>query len=97
MWQPDNWVGNASFWRILDSFPNIDVYLNTAVVLEPGSVVVVNSTIVSMTTESTDGSATQVWQGDVFIDASYDGDLLVMAGCDWTYGVSPFEDVFYHY
>ncbi len=65
----------------------VEVFLNEPIVLEPGSVMKSGAAITSFATGlgSLDDAVTW-WNASVFIDASYDGDLLVQAGCSWTYG-----------
>ncbi len=48
---------------------------------EKGVVVKAGNRLVSMTTE--DGA---VWKGRVFVDASYEGDLMAATGVSWTWG-----------
>jgi hypothetical protein len=92
-WQPDNWVGNMSWWKlILDSrFQHcLTLRTNTALldvgvpsVVKQGSVI--QSIAVSSTTPIAD-TGTGVVTGRLFVDASYEGDLLAAAGVSFIVG-----------
>ena len=67
VWQPDNYVGHASFLTLLHS-AGVSLFLSEP--YEANSVVLTNSRIVSITTK------TQTWTATNFIDASYEGEIM---------------------
>jgi hypothetical protein len=90
VWQPDQAVGQAN-WDALVADPryNLTVWRTTGLLEGPGAVLKRGSTIQSITTVNTtteDPSSAVVWAAKVFVDASYEGDVLVAAGVSYTYG-----------
>jgi hypothetical protein len=88
VWQPDNYVGNSSFWALLNQHSdNVHVFLNEPLIFADGSVVKSGNVIQAIATGiSGDLSDATWWNASVFIDASYDADLVLQSGCSWTYG-----------
>ncbi len=90
VWQPDHFVGNASFWALLGQHPGVTVVLSERV-RERGGVSMSGSRIVSITTAGpTGGGADQrTFEGAYFIDASYEGDVMRFSGARHTWGREP--------
>lgn len=94
--QPDVVVGNASLYTLLQSTNGtIDIYPSTGLLEDSafGPIVTKTGTVInSISTVDTSSSFHEtnpvitVWSAKQFIDASYDGDLAVAAGCSYTYG-----------
>jgi hypothetical protein len=89
--QPDVVVGNASLYALLATVPNVDVFPSTGLyegagaVLKTGAVITTIYTV-DTTSLSAPPAGTTAWTAQVFVDASYDGDLVVAAGVSYTYG-----------
>jgi hypothetical protein len=65
----------------------VQVFLGEPLVLESGSVSKSSATLTAIATGlGTLQDDVTWWNASLFIDATYDGDLLVQAGCSWTYG-----------
>eukprot|EP01116_Phalansterium_solitarium_P022331 TRINITY_DN732_c0_g1_i1.p1 TRINITY_DN732_c0_g1~~TRINITY_DN732_c0_g1_i1.p1 ORF type:complete len:604 (+),score=143.34 TRINITY_DN732_c0_g1_i1:121-1932(+) len=81
--QPDVVIGNVSLWTLLQSIAGgtLDVFTSEPLVEGPGGVTKDGTTIKSIATTS--GSS---WVAAQFIDASYDGDIVVGANLSYTYG-----------
>lgn len=88
VWQPDEVVGTASFWTLLNKY-GVDVIVDQEIV----SATVSGTRVASISTAScsSSGSGETEWMASVFIDASYDGDLMVAAGVSHTWGREPRE------
>lgn len=90
VWQPDQTIGQRN-WESLVNNPKYNLYvaLNTALLEAPNAVLMVNQKIISITTVNTiteDPTNTTVFTAKVFIDASYEGDIMVAANISYTYG-----------
>eukprot|EP00042_Codosiga_hollandica_P031151 m.186536 g.186536 ORF g.186536 m.186536 type:complete len:554 (-) comp53563_c0_seq1:120-1781(-) len=86
VWQPDNYVGNQSYWTILGQYSDkIEVHLNQPLIFEDVSVIMEGTTIKSIATGTSLASAAW-WNATVFMDVSYDADLVLQSGCDYTFG-----------
>ena len=91
----DTWRRGEAMWtfepsvalRILEEWERregLRIVRNARLDRGPGGVVVEKGRIVSLRTE--DG---RVWKGKVFVDASYEGDLMAAAGVSYTVGREP--------
>ena len=84
---PDMWVGERSFLRMIANARSITTLLGCRLVeknaVSHGSQANLLSTIVVSCNAS---SARLTIAGAAFVDASYDGEVLVAAGVDYTYG-----------
>lgn len=93
VWQPDQYIGQAN-WDTLVADPryNLTVWRSTGLAEGPPGVGVQmdGSTITSITTVYTvteDPTNTTVWNAKVFVDASYEGDIVVATSrVSYTYG-----------
>jgi hypothetical protein len=86
VWQPDNYIGNESFWQILNEYSdNIAVFQSQPLIFEDGSVVKDGTRITAIATGSSMTEATW-WNATIFIDASYDADIVLQSGCSYTFG-----------
>lgn len=83
VYQPDIYVMRSSLWQLLD-IDNLEVLLDRQL-LEKGGVQVSGTVITSIFTNSSLYSL-QEFTAEVFIDASYEGDLARFAGVSYTYG-----------
>lgn len=86
--QPDVVIGNRSLYDVLLSITHNPIYiaLNEALV-ESGGVEKDGNRIVRITTERNgDPSRRTTWAAKVFIDASYDGDLVMAGNISFTSG-----------
>ena len=86
VWQPDNWLGEASFRALLRGAPNVELLLHAAL-FGGGAVAKANATLRTLPlllNGTTRGEVT----ARVFIDACYEGDLLALAmrRSSWTFG-----------
>lgn len=74
-------VGTQSFRDLLARHPNIELILSTGPLLSSG--VKINGTriVQAVTTVSQ-----RIWQAKIWIDASYDGDLIRFSGTSYTWG-----------
>jgi len=81
VWQPDNWVGVASFWTLLRQFKNIRVQLGVDVLEGADGVRLSGQQIKAIVCDNGD-----IYSASYFIDASYEGDLLAAAGVKTTFG-----------
>ncbi|GBG33099.1 NADFAD-dependent dehydrogenase, putative [Hondaea fermentalgiana] len=86
VWQPDNFVGEASFKTLLGS-RGIHVYLNTrleqkfsAIRKTPHN----RRLIAAIKTYCQGSSQSRWWTAKYFVDASYEGDLLRFSGASYT-------------
>jgi hypothetical protein len=85
--QPDVVVGNRSLWTLLLSVPNkIRIFLEEELAEMPGSVGKEGSRLVNITTVNAARGVTTTWRAAVFVDASYDGDLVMWGNITYTYG-----------
>lgn len=87
--QPDMVVGNASLYTLLNSISSnpIAIFLSQPLSEDPDAVQFTGGRIESITTyRSGDPSAKTLWTAKVFIDASYDGDLIVGGKLSYTFG-----------
>jgi hypothetical protein len=80
-------VGNASLYHLLNSISEnpLQIFLNEPLSESAGAVRKENGRIVAITTTNSHGSST-TWTGKVFIDASYDGDIVLAGDIAYTYG-----------
>ncbi len=90
VYQPDNYVGVHNLWILLKRRPVISVFVNQSLI-EPleGAVIKSGTRIKSLTTYDTYMPASGVrvtWKGKVFIDSTYEGDLMRASGAQWTFG-----------
>jgi len=77
---PDMFVAEATFWAMLN---NASVTTLVGCPLMAANRV---GTVVTDITVSCNGSAPQVITGRAFVDASYDGEVVVAAGLSYTWG-----------
>ena len=91
VWQPDSAVAQAN-WEVLVADPRYGIFLSTQTgLIETGGAVTRSGlAITSITTVNTSANApsgtTTVWTARVFVDASYEGDLLVASGASHVVG-----------
>eukprot|EP01119_Soliformovum_irregulare_P021407 TRINITY_DN7121_c0_g1_i1.p1 TRINITY_DN7121_c0_g1~~TRINITY_DN7121_c0_g1_i1.p1 ORF type:complete len:556 (-),score=123.72 TRINITY_DN7121_c0_g1_i1:147-1625(-) len=84
VYQPDMYVGEANFLKLLREHSNIDLFLNSPLLDDAKSVIKSGTAIQAIVTaNSTDMIR---WNAAIFIDASYEGDLARFAGASYTYG-----------
>eukprot|EP00054_Salpingoeca_dolichothecata_P030310 m.245454 g.245454 ORF g.245454 m.245454 type:complete len:762 (-) comp26635_c0_seq16:2085-4370(-) len=106
VYQPDSYVGNASFYSLLGREPSIRIFKNELIArgssflskaFDAGfkrhvhqrvkAQVVKNATrITSFITKNTQTQATTAWTAKQFIDAGYEGDLMIESKTSFTYG-----------
>ncbi len=91
--QPDATVAQDN-WNTLVADPryNLTVVRNAALDEAAGAVVKSGLAIKSIRTvdpRQAPGEPTTTWTARVFIDASYEADVLIASGADWTYGREP--------
>ena len=90
IWQPDQRIGQKN-WYTLVTNPKYNIYLatNTGLLEQDGSVIMVNTNIQSIATINTlteDPTNITIYTAKIFIDASYEGDIMVAANLSYTYG-----------
>jgi len=85
VWQPDMPVGEANFRTLLKQEPSIDLHSNEPLYEGPDNVVKVGTIITKIAT-GLDAASLTIWNGKVFIDASYEGDLARAAKASYTFG-----------
>merc|ERR1719469_701842 len=78
-WQPDNYVGEANFRKLLQK-ANVSLFTGERL-LEDAGVAKDGTTLRSISTEKSGA-----WTSGQFIDASYEGDVARFAGISATYG-----------
>jgi len=83
VYQPDMFVGRASWHEMLSEFPSIKYYDNEPI-LETNGVEKQGNQILSIKTGSINSFTT--WNAKIFIDASYTGDLARFSNISYTYG-----------
>lgn len=85
IWQPDNYLGEASFRALLAGSPNVELVLGAA--LSGGSATKANTTVLSLPL-LLNGTSPGVVSARLWIDACYEGDLLALAmqRSSWTFG-----------
>eukprot|EP01059_Diplonema_ambulator_P008830 TRINITY_DN18583_c0_g1_i1.p1 TRINITY_DN18583_c0_g1~~TRINITY_DN18583_c0_g1_i1.p1 ORF type:complete len:540 (+),score=39.84 TRINITY_DN18583_c0_g1_i1:218-1621(+) len=76
VWQPDNYVGEANFKKMLAT-GNVSIY--TGETVQPGTVTVQSKRITEFCTTN------YCWSAGYFVDASYEG-LLMREASDFTWG-----------
>lgn len=89
VFQPDNHVGVKHLWALLNQRKHkILVNLNSRLITLPGWVVKNGTklTKISTVTENPGQTIVVAWPARVFIDATYEGDLMAAAGASWTFG-----------
>jgi hypothetical protein len=90
VYQPDEIVGYESWAQILYSKQRtLDVFLNTGIFEGKGSVTMVGTKLSELYTVNTinnDSKNITKWTALVFIDASYEADIVVAANISKTYG-----------
>ena len=89
VYQPDTYVGIQNLREIIHRRPAVSVEVNTTLVESPNSVVKNGTRIVSIDTEDSNAPKPIVvttWHAQVFIDATYTGDLMRASDAKWTYG-----------
>lgn len=92
--QPDMVVGNASLYTLLLSLPPsnaLRIVLEQPLAELPGAVVKVGTRITQITTVAAGSQPPRytTWTARVFIDASYDGDVVMAANVSYTSGREP--------
>ena len=88
VWQPDSYVGNASFWTMFARFPNLEVVMEERLVEGPAGVTVSGGRVTELVTAGPDGTSSQkrTFQAKYVVDASYEGDVMRFAGVSFTWG-----------
>jgi hypothetical protein len=81
VYQPDVSVGHRSFLDILAIYSNIELITGTGPVV--GESLQMNGTRIVQITTADDR---RTWKGSVFIDATYEGDLVRFSGASYTWG-----------
>jgi hypothetical protein len=84
IWQPDNWIGEASLWKMLKRFPSSQPPL-LGVDIQEGSQGLIrkNKSIVGLKLNNVDETTVHC---KVVIDASYEGDILLAANGSYAVG-----------
>jgi len=87
VWQPDHFVGNASFWWLLDQHATVSVILGERLVENTG-VTIQGGRVKALTTAGPDGTGSdpRSFSARYFVDASYEGDVMRFAGVTHTWG-----------
>jgi hypothetical protein len=88
IWQPDSYVGEESFWKLLDQ-AGVEVRLETNFVEGPSGIIVERNTRASsphIHSLRIEGNSNEVLKAKFFIDASYEGELMQAAGVSFTFG-----------
>ena len=89
VWQPDQYVGQANWERILsDPMYNLTWVTNTGLLEASGAVAMSGTRILSIATvnTTTEQPPITIWSASVFIDATYEAALAIAANVSWTYG-----------
>ncbi|CAF2884460.1 unnamed protein product [Rotaria sp. Silwood2] len=81
IYQPDMNVSRQSFLDLLSMYPNIQLIIGTGPLIDK-SIQINGTRIIQITT--VDGRRT--WKASVWIDASYEGDLVQYSGASYTWG-----------
>jgi hypothetical protein len=81
IYQPDVKIGLQSFLDLLSNHSNIRVFTETGPII--GESLQMNGTRIAQVTTSNDG---RTWEASVWIDASYEGDLVRFSGASYTWG-----------
>ena len=81
-------VAKAIFKRMLDAEPNLEMIVSHELV----SVTKDGSALTSITVRPMGGGSETVFHADVFIDATYEGDLAAMAGVPYSLGRESRDD-----
>jgi hypothetical protein len=81
IYQPDMNVSRQSFLDILSIYPNIELIIGTGPVI--GESLKMNGTRIVQVTTADDR---RTWQASVWIDASYEGDLVRFSNASYTWG-----------
>ncbi|KAL6057338.1 Xanthan lyase [Balamuthia mandrillaris] len=84
VWQPDNWVGNRTFWSMLEE-AGIPVVLGARMQEGPAGVQVVGGRRISRL-HTVDGRSFALSRNAVVVDASYEGEVMMGAGVSYTWG-----------
>ncbi|KAL6075547.1 Xanthan lyase [Balamuthia mandrillaris] len=90
VWQPDNWVGNRTFWSMLEA-AGIPVVLGARIQEGPAGVQVSGSRQVVggrriSRLRTVDGRGFALSRNAVVVDASYEGEVMMGAGVSYTWG-----------
>eukprot|EP01113_Clastostelium_recurvatum_P013251 TRINITY_DN1699_c0_g1_i2.p1 TRINITY_DN1699_c0_g1~~TRINITY_DN1699_c0_g1_i2.p1 ORF type:complete len:559 (-),score=111.32 TRINITY_DN1699_c0_g1_i2:64-1590(-) len=85
VYQPDMPIGAQNFFGLLQTVPNVKLFLNTTLA-EKGGVTKSGTTISSITTTTSGSSVQTQWHASVFVDATYEGDIVRFSGASYTYG-----------
>jgi hypothetical protein len=89
VWQPDHFVGQASYRTLLAAAVGVELVLGQVLQEGPQSVVKSGTQISSIMTVPTNGDSndTTEWVASYFIDASYEGDIVRFSGdISYTWG-----------
>jgi len=84
VWQPDNHVGERHLWEMLRKRPSISVYLGRRIALSKRAHNIEDGVIKEIVVEHE--NAEQRVSGKIFVDSSYEGDLMSVAGVSFTSG-----------
>eukprot|EP01112_Ceratiomyxa_fruticulosa_P003523 TRINITY_DN13854_c0_g1_i1.p1 TRINITY_DN13854_c0_g1~~TRINITY_DN13854_c0_g1_i1.p1 ORF type:complete len:559 (+),score=80.14 TRINITY_DN13854_c0_g1_i1:333-2009(+) len=84
VYQLDQAVAKQSFYTLLSRYPNIKLFPNTTLT-ETNSVVKKGTTITSIQC-TTDQGVVRTFRAGVFVDASYEADLVRFSNTSYTYG-----------
>mmetsp|Transcript_9095 Transcript_9095/g.10108 ORF Transcript_9095/g.10108 Transcript_9095/m.10108 type:complete len:556 (+) Transcript_9095:47-1714(+) len=85
VYQPDMYIGDENWKAMLGAHPSIKLVYNQPLLLTKEGVEMDGTRITSILTGDAVSTATK-WQAKVFIDASYEGDVMRMAGVSYTFG-----------
>ncbi|GKY95907.1 hypothetical protein MPSEU_000551300 [Mayamaea pseudoterrestris] len=88
VWQRDNWVGEQSFWILLEQ-AGVEVKLNSNFIEGSAGVVLERNSDDSYRIQALllQNNAITILSADYFIDASYEGELMQATRVvDWTHG-----------
>ena len=75
LWQPPATVGEASFFAILSQYPSISLHLS-----EPLQYLGMSESSGRIQFIATGNTGEGIWHARVFVDATYEGDLVQRAG-----------------
>lgn len=85
VWQPDMYISTANFLKLIQAEKNINLQLNVPFYEGKPNVQKKDTTILAIATGENE-QALQWWFGKIFIEASYDGDIIINSNITYTYG-----------